>query len=337
MIDPAVERQYADCQELLGLWRTFHEFFSTAIKGDGITHEKEESFMELKSKIAMLHDSFMEALTRDQNIGQEVLNIVSRSITLKHLNRQSAADVKKMEIEWHESYLLLNDTIGFLEDKRNELAQVSHAQFRASKAAGLARQRFNNFFGSTYFKLAVVTGAVLFGTVGVQMLGIYDFNELGKQPALQTPYAMIKSIYRSTINKDSPWASIMAADAARKPFANWPAGVKEPRIGTEPKDDVIRSLSMISGLGDILKTATEYRKEDSKKDMEGNLYIHTFLLPDADSARKAEDAFSAWNEKQSGEAKGKWVLMRSVNAITMINGENGGLVNAIRVNVYDQK
>src|SRR5690606_1995731 len=162
------------------------QFFTIGVKSEGITPEKENQFLELKSRIAMLHDSFMEALTHNQNVGQEVLYIITRAITLKHLGRLSTADVKKMEIEWHEAYLLLNDTIAALEQRRRELADINESQYRAKQAAGMARQKAGKFFGSFYFKILAIIAAVLFATIGVQVMGIYDYDELGKISALKT-------------------------------------------------------------------------------------------------------------------------------------------------------
>jgi hypothetical protein len=339
MIDPAVERQYADCKELLQFWRTFHEYFTIGVKGENLTHENEESFLELKSKIAMLHDSFMEALSHDQNIGQEVLNIITRAITLKHLNRQSAADIKKMEIEWHESYLLLNDTIGALEDKRAELSKVSETQFRAGKAAGVARQRAANFFGSFYLKAAVILAVVLSGTVGVQMSGIYNYNDLGKIGALETPYAMVKGVWRS-FSPDSPWVNIATSDHARKAFASWPGGVKTPTsvdAAATPQD--LLNKVLLPAVTEPLSKATEYRKETAlSTGMSGEAYIHTFLLVDADTARKVEEDWNKYYESPAAAAvKSKFAIIRNVNVVTIITADNSDLVNNLRVNVYGQR
>ena len=82
MIDPVIERKYSDCKELIALWKTFHEFFKLGVRGQDITQDKEAKFLEIKSRIAMLHDSFLESLDHDQNIGQNIINIVTRCITL---------------------------------------------------------------------------------------------------------------------------------------------------------------------------------------------------------------------------------------------------------------
>jgi hypothetical protein len=235
MIDPTVERHYADCKELLELWSVFHDYYVMGVKGENITPEAESQFLDIKSRIAMLHDSFIDALTHDQNIGQGMLKIVESAITLKHLSRQSPAETKKMEIEWHEAYLLLNQTIGALEDRRQELANMSAAQVRAQKAAGATAQNVRKVLTSGYFKLGVGAVLALFLTVGVQLLGIFDWNSVANMPALHAPYRMFKGLYRIVVDAESPWPNI--AVMSRKPFATAGKGY-EPR-----KSEMIRLTS----------------------------------------------------------------------------------------------
>lgn len=333
MVDPEVERQYADTKELLALWQEFYEYFEMAKKGENLTPEKEEAFLDLKSKIAMLHDSFMDALTHDQNIGQNVLDIVTRSISLKHLNRQNIADIKKMEIEWHESYLLLNETVAMLEEKRQQLATMSEAQYKAQKAAGLAQQRVHAILTSIYLKIAVILAAVLFGTVGVQVLGIFDWNTLANYPVFHSPYRLGKKIYRA-INPNSPWPNIAVADGDRASPAStrW---ASKPEIKPDPKDKVLALQPLrASGVADILNKAPEYRKEEVTKGFD-KAEIHTFLLPETSDALTVEQK---WNDfvSKNRQIEGKFRMVRNVNVITIITGSNDGLINDIKVKVYDQ-
>ncbi|MBI5155560.1 hypothetical protein HZA57_10015, partial [Candidatus Poribacteria bacterium] len=57
MINPIVERRYADCTELVEGWRHFLNLFTRTLKSESKpTSEDEHAFMECKAKIAMLHD-----------------------------------------------------------------------------------------------------------------------------------------------------------------------------------------------------------------------------------------------------------------------------------------
>ncbi|MGI8906950.1 MAG: hypothetical protein ACR2IE_10725 [Candidatus Sumerlaeaceae bacterium] len=331
MIDTTVERQYSDTKELLALWRTFYDYFVLGVKNDNITPEKEGQFLEIKSRIAMLHDSFMEALTANQNIGQEVLNIISRAITLKHLSKQSTADVKKMEIEWHESYLLLNETIGVLEDKRNELAQVNEAQYRAGKVAGVARQKVTGFFTSGGFKLAVIIIVVLFGTIGIQWFGIFDWDELGKVKALNAPYGWGKALVRKFYDPDSPWPAIDAM--FRKPQSTWPVGVGVPELKGEPKDEFIAKVP-VAAMQPLLAQATEYRKETASVRNKDPVQIHTFLFANTATAKQA---IEEWEKVANANLamKDNLDFFRNVNIINSVAHSDKDVVNGFRVQVFE--
>jgi hypothetical protein len=331
MIDPAVERQYSDSKELLALWRTFHDFFVMGVKGENLTPEKEEQFLEIKSKIAMLHDSFMEALTHDQNIGQEVLNIVSRAITLKHLSKQSAADIKKMEIEWHESYLLLNETIGVLEDKRSELSTINRAQYRAGKAAGAAQQRVFTFVNSFWFKMGVAAAVLLFVTVGVQMLGIYDYNQLGKISAMKAPYRVGVGIYRS-IDPDHPWVSIDVG--TRKPPGQWPVGLKAPEVRSGDQPKFFSETGLPPAITQKLNSALDYRLEVTSKEFKGEAAIHSYLMPSTTDAREIESAWEQFTKSpQAARVRERLRFVRDVNIVVFLHGERE-MIEALSDNVY---
>jgi hypothetical protein len=348
MIDPAVERQYSDTRELLALWNTFHQFFTIGVKSEGITPEKENQFLELKSRIAMLHDSFMEALTHNQNVGQEVLSIITRAITLKHLGRLSTADVKKMEIEWHEAYLLLNDTIAALEQRRRELADINESQYRAKQAAGMARQKAGKFFGSFYFKLLAIIAAVLFATIGIQVLGIYDYDELGKISALRTPYNWGKALVRATYDEDSPWPSIESV--GRKAYGGWPEGIKAPQVDTSAEKDRnalqlaqrARQLGIGPQLAAGLQKAVEYRLETAEKQGEQNMEIHTFRFNNATEAKAveklwedAESRYSSANERPTVLSQLDFV--RNVNVVTVIFASKEETLRRFAYEVYGKQ
>ncbi len=205
MINPDLEKRYADCTELSAAWKDYLEFYNKAVKEDGeLTPELEAKFMECKGTIAMLHDSLMESLKEDRDIGQNMLAIVNRSITLKHVRRLGQADKKKIEIEWHECYLQLNETVSVLAEQREKLAKVSKFQERMGKLSESAHVGTHNFFTSLWFRLIVI-GAIIaalvifvpwstlrdYGTPGKWYQAVLDFSrdELG---LIDAPYGSIE-------------------------------------------------------------------------------------------------------------------------------------------------
>ncbi len=338
MIDLAVERQYTDCRELITHWKTFFEFFTMGVKGDALTPEKEGQFMQLKSRVAELHDSFLDALVQDHNVGQSMLDLVSRSITLKHVNRLSTADVKKMEIEWHESYLLLNDTIGQLEDKRNELALVSQTQYRSKKAAGLLQQKVHDFLTSMYFKMAMILAAVLFATVGIQAFGIFDWDWFGTQKWATVPYRWGKLAVRSVYDADSPWVTI--DNAPRKAYLSWPGGMKEPQDRATGTSEMAKELptSLPAPIRNILiDNAKEYKMEMTSRGLEGDGFIHSMILPNTSHAKEAADKFTQYAETPTGREVARTTrLFRDTNVVFVIHSNSSGMTRDLSTQVFHQ-
>lgn len=344
MIDPAVERQYSDTKELLAHWNTFHQFFNIAVKGDAITSEKESQFLDLKSRIAMLHDSFMDALTANQNIGQDVLSVITRAITLKQLNRLSTADTKKLEIEWHEVYLLLNDTIAVLEQKRKDLDAINESQYKAKRAAGLAGQKAGKFFGSFYFKLAAILVALLFVTIGIQTLGIYDYDDLGKISALRTPYNWGKAAVR-VVKPDSPWPTIDSM--YRKPHSGWPGGLLLAEVDTEvTQEQAAAALARLTAptrvgqqFGTSLQAAVEYKKEKSTKQQGDGVDIYTFRFANADQAKELDELWTKTTRQFAGKPQApdvaqRLAIARSVNILSIVYSANPEMTLAMMLEVY---
>ncbi len=188
MIDPKLESQISDIKELMAKWRQFHDFLAIGVKGSNITLEKEKQFLAIKSRIAMLHETFMEVLAHDKYIGQAIMSIVMTSITLKHLNKLSTAEIKKMEIEWHEAFLLLNETVGVLEDKKVELAETTATQRALSKAGSNAFASVTNFITNRYTKMVVIAIVVVGAIYGIKASGVIRPDKLKK-------FGLYKDIY----------------------------------------------------------------------------------------------------------------------------------------------
>lgn len=167
MIDLDLERRIKDCQELSLLWKKLREFLLMANAGQDLTPENEAAFLTIKSEIAIRHDSLMDSLPSNQaNAGQTLLDIVIRSITLKFVHTLSAADLKKMDQEWHDSFILLTEVIGQLEEERDRLAKISKFSASMAKWKKSASTVFYGFVGSGYTKIVVfllVIGGVFYG------------------------------------------------------------------------------------------------------------------------------------------------------------------------------
>ena len=241
MIDPKLEREISDIKELMAKWRQFHDFLAIGVKGENITPEKEKQFLAIKSRIAMLHETFIEVLTHDKYIGQTIMAIVMTSITLKHLNKLSTAEIKKMEIEWHEAFLLLNETIGVLEDQKAQLSETTATQRALTKAGSNAFASVTNFITHRYTKMVVILIVVIVALYGINASGIIQSQKLYKYGLYRDVY----SIYDFLLRKISPNRSYISLDQifftmdrrskyqekTQKDFYEIPNGIKDLNEG----------------------------------------------------------------------------------------------------------
>lgn len=178
MRDPELDRNLDETKELSSRWSQFHDFFNMALKGGKATPEAEMKFLDLKTRIAMLHDGFMQALTHDHKVGQNVLQILGQCIMLRRIPHLGNAEVQKLEFDWNEAYLLMTETVANLEEEQSRLDNISEKAYKMKQAQQKMNAAVHNFFVGPWFKLIVVVGVLGFVLVGVPMLGIFDYMQL---------------------------------------------------------------------------------------------------------------------------------------------------------------
>ncbi len=287
MIDHDLDRRLSDCQELLHLWHNFHKYFALAVKGgDLITHEREAEFLNLKSRIAMLHDSLMATLKHDQAIGQHVLSLVERSITLKHIHKLSIAEIKKMEIEWHEAYLLLSETVASMEERREELEKINPTTFKMNRIKNNTKNFIVNTVSSLWFKVLCVLLAI---PIGIIILNAFVpirplFMRYG---ATRSVWYGFEGVLRSTISPNIPYDrfSDIKRNTSEEPegFERDGSDFNQYTAATLVSDPAIQSFLQGS---DVRFECQSYKMKDYQK-----LHIMIFLVSGDDSNRKAEDQY----------------------------------------------
>ena len=193
MEDPILNRSLEETRELHTRWSQFRDFVMMAVKQRKTTAQAEMKFLELKSRIAMLHDGFMERLEHEQKTGQNIMSIVADCILLKRCADYSDAEKQKFEFDWNECFLLLTEQLGHLEEQQRKLAAISKRAFNAARRRERMAASVHNFLHSNYLK-AVIILAVLFMILwGVPAFGIYDYTNFGKM-------SWSKPIYRPFVN-----------------------------------------------------------------------------------------------------------------------------------------
>lgn len=212
MIDPKIEEQINSTQQLLQFWQRFHDYFAFGVKGTDIDQQREREFLQIKSQVAMLHDSFMDALTHDRNIGQNIMGICSRSITLKNLKKLSNADIQKMEIEWHESYLLLNETLGVLQEKRQQMANINPVVYKTKRSLNNLKIQTSNVLKQGWVKGLIVFIIIAGAIFGVFASGVVDLGMMRDNKYSRPIYIGLKKVLSSVpyesfdeVNRKKDW------------------------------------------------------------------------------------------------------------------------------------
>lgn len=282
MIDQKLEEQITATQQLLQFWQRFHDYFAFGVKGTDVDQQREREFLQIKSQIAMLHDTFMEALTHDRNIGQNIMGICSRSITLKNLKKLSNADVQKMEIEWHESYLLLNETLGALQEKRQQMANINPLIYNTKRSLNNMTIRTGNVMKQGWAK-----GLIIFIVIGGIVFGFFAFGVVSVDMFRGNKYT--EPIYKvfKNLNSSIPHDSI--SEVPRK--TNWP--------GSEVKLEVAQNLN-------TTRIKNEFLHRNFITDPQGQideflnknleLYAATETQPDNSSVAAADIVMVRFNE-----------------------------------------
>ncbi|NLD62095.1 hypothetical protein GX645_06535 [Candidatus Sumerlaeota bacterium] len=345
MIDSDIERQYHDCEELLKYWQTFHDFYDMAIKGEGLNAENEEKFLQIKSRIAMLTDSFIDALKEEEQetlaVGQGIQKIVEASITMKILSRMDVATVKKAQLEWNESFILLTDTIGRLQNKREELLKVSELSVNTQKFITLIIQKVTSFFRSGGFKLAV--GAAVVGVVLTVLFYFGLIHKLGDVPPARPVYNLIvDSVYRK-FNPDFAWKKIDHLAAFP-----WHAGrgYNDPESASESQDDIIAKLTRLTGDATFTNTLNSNTREFRAMNAEPRVNdlgdkkasYYTFLLSDSKTAKDLATMWKNLVKSHPGTIEPNYRLVHNShygNIIIVLYSSDQDISNDLYVNIFE--
>ncbi|MDZ4859021.1 MAG: hypothetical protein SGI88_08540 [Candidatus Hydrogenedentes bacterium] len=103
--------------EFMNDWMRFNQLIGAYTTPGVNKPQLETNFLQLKSKLARDHRVLTERLGPDCKFSADVINIVSGATSLDSVFAQSEVAVRKLQNEWHRSFITVNETLGNLEDK----------------------------------------------------------------------------------------------------------------------------------------------------------------------------------------------------------------------------
>jgi len=168
VIDPVLEQDIKNMHALQDYWKKYYDMIVYAISSNEISPEKEREFMQIKSNIAMLHDEFHQLVPEDEaQTSQLMMDLISRTISLRNIRLLSPAEIKKFEIEWHEANFLLNNVIGDLEDKRERVAKISAFSYYFKQFLQKLISFIIGIYENPFVRFAVVIVILYFAICGI--------------------------------------------------------------------------------------------------------------------------------------------------------------------------
>lgn len=120
-------------REFMNDWLLFNQILS-AYPSPGVNKAQlENQFLKIKSKLAREHKVLKDAIQDDYAIDNNTMSIISGATNLESIYSQSEVAVKKLQGEWHRSFISINETLGQVEDKKSraeagEKVQLSRAE-----------------------------------------------------------------------------------------------------------------------------------------------------------------------------------------------------------------
>jgi hypothetical protein len=231
MHDPLLDQRLEHCRQLLKTWQNFHLFLGECAKHDRVfTPQEEANFLKVKSQIAILYDSFFASLN-DPNretiaTAQSIITVVESCILLRQVQRLSTAERKKMEIEWHEAYLLVNATIGTLEEEQLKLASVSPTKHKWDQMIHRAIISVKAVLKDKRLHQGLIAAGILAALVVLPAAGIWNpYKMLQKFPQGKKIYSQVAQALRKSVMKN------LEFDEWEDYEKNYPVGTVAPGYG----------------------------------------------------------------------------------------------------------
>jgi hypothetical protein len=164
-----LEQRIEEIKELMRIWMRFYRILSAG--PENMTPEREKEFNQIKTVVAQRHKHFMEVIEKDDDkyIGQNILNMVKRVISLKEFAKLSRLEISKISIEWHDANILLNEILGILEYKLDQVKRGIKVDVPGQESEEEEEEK-----GGKKSKLKSVAGVLI---VAVAAVLIFVFRE----------------------------------------------------------------------------------------------------------------------------------------------------------------
>lgn len=134
-----IENRISVCQDYIQLWSKFFQFFADDIHLQTIKPEEEKGLFQAITSLARQHFLFCELMGDTFERGNEILDVLTASVSLSQIKAMDEGTFSKLELDWHSLLLDMNRALGRLLRqmpagmKINEMIEQAKATAQADK------------------------------------------------------------------------------------------------------------------------------------------------------------------------------------------------------------
>jgi hypothetical protein len=117
-------------REFIELWKKFNQIYKEAMGKSAITEEEEELFLETKSIVARKFQTMVDSITVERSTIDRTYDVINQILSLRSISVISEEALRKLNNDWHQSYISLNRLLGHLEAQQGEAAKKPVMDFK---------------------------------------------------------------------------------------------------------------------------------------------------------------------------------------------------------------
>ncbi|MFA5069401.1 MAG: hypothetical protein WC300_03260 [Candidatus Omnitrophota bacterium] len=119
-------------KEFIELWKKFNQIYKEAMNKTAITEEEELLFLETKSIVARKFQTLVDSLAVERATIDRTYDVINHVLSLKSISTVSEESIRKMDTDWHQSYISLNRLLGHLEAQTASCCEKSGLDLKSA-------------------------------------------------------------------------------------------------------------------------------------------------------------------------------------------------------------
>lgn len=116
----ALDNRISVLTQYKNLWQEYFRFFADGFDDRKITGQEEQAFFNVMNSLASNHYRLVELSKDVFKDGNQVLDILSDTVSLGTMKQMSDAQFGRLLIDWHTVFINLNKALGKLNLERPE-------------------------------------------------------------------------------------------------------------------------------------------------------------------------------------------------------------------------